>query len=590
MCGIAGLMSRTGAEPDRAMLDRMLAALGHRGPDGEGKHVAGSVAMGQTRLAIIDLVTGDQPLYEPGGAALVANGEVYNYLELRAELGEGVFSTRSDCEPPLHLYRRHGLSYAERLRGMYAIAIHDPAENRLVLTRDPFGIKPLYYVETDTLFAFASEPGALIAAGLARPGLNPVAERELMQLQFTCGAATMQRDIRRVLPGETLLVQAGRVVERRRRPALPDQSAPREMGEAEALAALDTVLMDSVDVHQRSDVPYGLFLSGGIDSTALLAMMARLNDTPVQAFTAGFSDAEGAMDERDLARTLARKFGAEHHEVVFGEADFLADLPRIVAAMDDPTADYAILPTWKLARMAAQEAGLKVVLCGEGGDELFAGYGRHRAAMRPWFLGGKTGWSRGVFDGLGVLRDETGAWRDAVGGAEALARQRGRNRLQVAQAVDVSDWLPNDLLIKLDRCLMAHGLEGRTPFLDPMVADFAFRLPDRLKIRDRRGKWLLRRWLADHAPEARPFDRKRGFTVPVGAWINRQGERLADLVASQPDAARLVRTDRLKALFTATEKRPRFAAWVVLFHALWCQIHLHGADPRGDIASVLTHR
>lgn len=588
MCGIAGLMSRTGGEPDIALLDRMLSAIAHRGPDGEGKHVAGSVAMGQTRLAIIDLVTGDQPLYEPGGAALVANGEVYNYLELRRDLDGVPFSSGSDCEPPLHLYRRMGLAFADKLRGMYAIAIHDPAENLLVLTRDPFGIKPLYYVETDQLFAFASEPQALQAAGLGGSGLNPVAERELMQLQFTCGSSTIHPGIRRVLPGETLVIRAGRVIERRRRAALPE-AGPRSLGDEEGLKELDRVLMESVDLHQRSDVPYGLFLSGGIDSTALLAVMSRLNERPVVAFTAGFSDAQGAVDERGLARAVAQRFGADHHEAVFGEADFLTDLPKIIACIDDPTADYAILPTWKLAKLAAQTHGLKVVLCGEGGDELFAGYGRHRAVTRPWFLGGKTGWSKGIFDGLGVLRDESPAWRDAVGAAEAVSRMRGRNRLQTAQAVDVCDWLPNDLLVKLDRCLMAHGLEGRTPFLDPVVADFAFRLPDRLKIRDRRGKWLLRRWLADQAPEARPFDRKRGFTVPVGDWIAARGARLADLLSRQPDIARLARADRLQALFTSGEKRARFAAWVLLFHAVWCQTRIHGADPQGDLESVLAH-
>lgn len=586
MCGIAGLMTASGREPARAPLDAMLSALGHRGPDGEGKHLAGPVAMGQTRLAIIDLETGDQPLYEPGGAALVGNGEIYNYVELRRDLADVRFATGSDCEPPLHLYRRAGLSFVDGLRGMYALAIHDPAEGCLVLARDPFGIKPLYYVETPDVFAFASEPRALLRAGLARPRVDADAQRQLLQLQYSCGGQTPYGAIKRVLPGETLVVRSGRIVERRHRPALP-QTGVADLDEGAALETLDAVLEDSVNVHQRADVPYGLFLSGGIDSTALLAMMARLNDRPVAAFTAGFSDAPGAVDERDQARLMAAKFGAAHHEVIFGQEDFWAHLPKIVSAIDDPTADYAILPTWKLARFVAQEHGLKVVLCGEGGDELFAGYGRYRALARPWIFGGKTGWSKGVFHGLDVLRDRGDAWRDPIGAGEALGRARGLNRLRVAQSVDIANWLPNDLLIKLDRCLMAHGLEGRTPFLDSEVAAFAFSLPDRLKIRDRRGKWLLRRWLARVAPESRPFARKRGFTVPVGDWIAARGATLGALVARQPAIERVAHPDRVPALFAAGDKRARFAAWSLLFLAVWHKIHIDGADASGDVESVL---
>ncbi len=186
--------------------------------------------------------------------------------------------------------------------------------------------------------------------------------------------------------------------------------------------------------------------------------------------------------------------------------------------MDDPAADYAILPTYKLAA-TARAAGLKVMLSGEGGDELFAGYGRYRSVLRPWWAGGRLPRRRGNLDGLGVLRDDLTGWRDGIAAAEAREARRERSRLQIAQAVDCADWLPNDLLGKLDRCLMAHGVEGRTPFLDPAVAALAFRLPDALKIKNRKGKWLLRRWVAEHVPEAMPFARKQGFTVPVGEWI-----------------------------------------------------------------------
>ena len=367
------MMTSDGRPPSPNVLQAMAEALAHRGPDGVGSYHVGDVAMMQRRLAIIDLVTGDQPLYEPGGAALVANGEIYNYIELREAMDGVVFSTSSDCEVPLHIYRRKGLDFADDLRGMYAIALHDPGERRLVLSRDPFGIKPLYYAETADGVAFASEPQALIAGGIVEGTPVPQARNELLQLQFTTGRETVFAGVQRLLPGETIVVSRGRIVERRRRAALPD-TGPVDCSEAEALDVFDGIFAESVRVHQRSDVPYGMFLSGGTDSAAVLAMMARLNERPVQAFTVGFSNTD-VTDERPQARAVAKALGAEHTEVEFREADFWVLLPEIAAVMDDPAADYAVLPTYKLAA-TARAAGLKVILSGEGGDELFAEIGR----------------------------------------------------------------------------------------------------------------------------------------------------------------------------------------------------------------------
>jgi asparagine synthase (glutamine-hydrolysing) len=587
MCGIAGIMTMNGGPPPAPALRAMAAALAHRGPDGNGHYRVADVGMVQTRLAIIDLATGDQPLYEPGGAALMANGEIYNFVELRAALSSSgaAFSTASDCEPPLHLYRRHGLDFTQHLRGMYAIALHDPATGRLVLARDPFGIKPLYYVETAAGFAFASEPQALVAGGLTGALLVRQVRNELLQLQFTTGRETIFAGVQRLLPGETLVVMRGRVVERRRREALPGAGpAPRD--EKEALAAFDQAFADSVLVHQRSDVPYGMFLSGGIDSSAVLAMMARLNDRPVKAFTVGFTSGQVA-DERAQAKAVARALGAEHVEVEFREADFWRLLPEIARAMDDPAADYAVLPTYKLAA-AARGAGLKVILSGEGGDELFAGYGRYRSVMRPWWLGGKLLRGRGNLDDLGILRGDLAGWRDGIAAAELRATAPARTRLQIAQATDCADWLPNDLLAKLDRCLMAHSVEGRTPFLDPVVADFAFRLPDELKVRRGFGKWLLRRWLGERVPAAEPLARKRGFTVPVGEWIARRGAQLGPLVARQPGVREICLPQAVEALFRdADGRRAGFAAWTLLFYALWHSHHIQGLAAGPDAFAAL---
>ena len=306
MCGLAGLALHPGATPPVGALDAMIAALGHRGPDGSGQHVVGGVALAHTRLSIIDLVTGDQPLFA-GGAALVANGEIYNYRELR-EQNQLICATQSDCEPPLHLYRRDGLGFVDSLRGMYAIALHDRATRRLVLARDPFGIKPLYITETAHGIAFASEPQALIAGGFVAPRIRTEARDELLQLQFTTGAETIFQGIRRLLPGESLCIADGKIVERQRREALPE-GPPESITEEAALTRLDAALEESVLLHQRSDVPYGLFLSGGTDSAAILAVMARLNDKPVKAFTAGF-DVKGAADERAAARRAAEAASA----------------------------------------------------------------------------------------------------------------------------------------------------------------------------------------------------------------------------------------------------------------------------------------
>lgn len=587
MCGIAGLILSSGAAPpDPATLTTLIEALRHRGPDGNGQTVVGRVALLHNRLSIIDLVTGDQPLFA-ANAALVANGEVYNYRELRAAMPGVAFATNSDCEPPLHVWLREGPDYARQLRGMYAIAIHERAQRSVTLTRDAFGIKPLYIAQVAGGLAFASEPQALLESGLVPRRVRATAREELLQLQFTTGADTIFEGIQRLLPGETLTCTDGAILDRRRVSAIPE-GPPETITEDAALERLDRALMESVDLHQRSDVPYGMFLSGGIDSSTLITLMSRLNTEPVMAFTAGFDVAEAA-DERELAATVARAVGARHESIEINEAMVWDHLPEIVAAMDDPAADYAIIPTWFLARRARQD--VKVVLSGEGGDEIFAGYGRYRSAMRPWWLGGRAMWTHGHFDKVDVLRERPRSWRDGMAAAELAAAEGGRSRLAAAQAFDMADWLPHDLLLKLDRCLMAHAVEGRTPFLDAGVAAAGFRLPDELKLRGRMGKFILRKWLEKNLPVARPFAPKQGFTVPVGAWIKGKGDVLGPLVAAQPGIAEIAHPDRVRALFgNITRWRHGFACWLLLFYALWHRRHILGLPPAGDVFQTLSAR
>ena len=564
MCGIAGQLG--GAPEGReATVTRMIAALTHRGPNGIRVEPAPGAELAHARLSIIDLEGGWQPL-NAANSTVIGNGEIYNYVELARDfqLSERLH-TGSDFEPFVHIYGAEGEAAFARLRGMYGLSLIG-GDGKTWLARDPFGIKPLYIMQHAGDLAFASEPRAFFAAGLMAPVLDDEAARELLAFNYTLGERTMFQGLRRLVPGEVCEVRDGRIVSGWRQPWLPKAPVSHASDEPALLNQLDAVLEDSVRVHQRSDVPYGLFLSGGIDSATIATLMSRLNARPVTAFTCGF-DAPDAADERGQAERVAKALNLDWRETRFGEADFWRILPEVAWALDDPTADYATLPTYKLAEAA--KGTLTVVLTGEGGDELFGGYGRYRRALRPAWLGGRPAEPR--TDQAAALAH----WR-----SEAKPPP-GLTPLQQAQWADISTWLPNDLLLKLDRCLMAHGLEGRTPFLDPEVAGFAFRLPDRMKVRGRYGKWLLRKWLAQHCPAAEPWARKQGFTVPVETWI---APRAGDIAARLRDieAVRRVKPEATEA-FQAGAPGVR---WPLLFFAMWARIHLDGASPSEALASV----
>jgi asparagine synthase (glutamine-hydrolysing) len=584
MCGIAGVIG----EAREGEAQAMIRALAHRGPDGiRGETLMGRgqasaqplAALAHARLSIIDLEGGWQPLHA-AGCTVIGNGEIYNYRELIDQFGlKNELKTGSDFEPLLHIYAREGEKAFDRLRGMYAFCLIGP-DGRVWLVRDPFGIKPLYYRQQGAKLAFASEPRALTLAGKIEIDLEPL--EDMLALNYVSGRNTPFKGVRQLKPGEVAEVIYGRLAPRRVRPPipapLPGARAPRN--ESEALEALDRVLEDTVSVHQRSDVPYGLFLSGGVDSAAIGAMMSRLNARPVTAYTCGFTAPGGhapVRDERAQAEKVARALNLDWHEVTFGEEDFWRVLPEVAWALDAPTADYAVLPTYKLAEAA--KGVLKVVLTGEGGDELFAGYGRYRRALRSPLLGGRPAGPRPEAP---FLRDH---------GSAAVARWRmatepppGLDRLQQIQYRDIAGWLPADLLLKLDRCLMAHGLEGRTPYLDPEMARFAFRLPEGMKLHGRLGKWLLRRWLQRHCPAADPFARKAGFTTPVASWIAPRAADLGPRIAQVEGVRKLCDPDQVKAVF----KDSKHAAhrWPLLFLAVWWGIHAERMEPAAAAARL----
>jgi asparagine synthase (glutamine-hydrolysing) len=569
MCGIAGILNGSGSA--RAMIE----ALTHRGPDGIRIEEGENRSLAHARLSIIDLEGGWQPLHA-AGSTVIGNGEIYNYIELAKDFDlDGRLATGSDFEPLLHLRSARGAAALELLRGMYALCLIG-ADDQTALARDLFGIKPLYLVRNDARIAFASEPRALFAGDEARPAMASDQAENLLALNYTLGRDTIFEGVRRLRPGEALDGADLSPV-----PAQPPWREHRGGGQVTSVEAaidrLDAILEDSVRVHQRSDVPYGLFLSGGIDSAAIATLMSRLNERPVVAYTCGF-DVHEAADERAQAERVARALNLDWREVSFGEADFWRVLPQVAWALDDPTTDFAVLPTYKLAEAA--KGTLTVVLTGEGGDELFAGYGRYRRALRPRWLGGRP--AEPQVDAP-FLKD---------GGAAAQARWRaaagapaGLTRLQQAQWADIQTWLPNDLLLKLDRCLMAHGLEGRTPFLDREVAAFAFNLPDRLKVRGRYGKWLLRKWLERNCPAAAPWARKQGFTVPVASWIAPRAADLGPRIAASSGVRAVCDVDAVRAVFA--EDRHTSSRWPLLFFAVWHAIHLEGASPDEALAEVL---
>ena len=550
MCGIAGLLSLDGTKPiDRARLDRMSACQVHRGPDSEGTWADGPVGLAARRLAIIDLEGGDQPVTnEDGSVVAVQNGEIYDHGDHHRELEAAGhrFRSRGDTEVIAHMYEQHGLGFARRLRGMFAIAVWDARRRRLVLARDRFGIKPLFYSERGGTLAFASELKALDGGEIDFAALEA-----FLAFNSIPAPMTIHGDVRKLAPGHLLVAEGGSVrIERFARPA------PARTPRPATPEAVRDVLRDSVRAHLISDVPVGVLLSGGIDSSLLTALAAQESGERVSTFSIGFK--ERSFDELELARKVARRYGTDHHELVV-EPDAADLLPRLVAAFDEPFADSSALPTYLVSQLAARH--VKVVLSGEGGDELFGGYETYVAdllaprvggvarALRPLAaalpsssrrisldyklkrftaaahlppLEAHHGWKE-IFsaDARHALLDGRAAGSDPLEvHRRRHAETAGAPELARLQDVDLGIYLPDDLLVKTDRMSMVHSLEARVPFLDEAVADLALALPTSQKIRRyRTKKALLRDAAAPLVPAEIVRGRKRGFSIPAAAWL-----------------------------------------------------------------------
>jgi asparagine synthase (glutamine-hydrolysing) len=567
MCGICGLVSLDGASaPDPAALAAMNETLVHRGPDSEGMVIEGPAGLAMRRLSIIDLAGGDQPIAnEDGRIQVIQNGEIYNYRELREELrGSGhSFSTHSDTEVLVHLYEERGPAFVEALRGMFAIALWDAREGRLVLSRDRFGIKPLYYRVADGFVSFASELKAL----LRQPGFSREIDADALEafLAFNSIPAplTIFKQARKLLAGHTLIAERGETTISRYARPTPVPAAEVRSGSDEELAEeLRERLRDSVRAHLVSDVPVGVLLSGGIDSSALAALAAAESDERVSTFSIGFE--ESSFDELAQARLVAERYGTDHHELVL-RPDAVDLLPRLVEAFDEPFADSSALPTYLVSQLAADS--VKVVLSGEGGDELFGGYytyvadrlaprfGRAAPVLRPLVELLPSSSAKASFD-YKAKRFMRGAhlppverhhsWKEIFspdareellvsrGPTDPLdlyharyAETEGAEELARLQDLDLGIYLVDDLLVKTDRASMAHSLEARVPFLDPVVAEMALSLDTRQKVRGFSKKRLLRRAVEPLVPKSIIKGRKQGFSIPVAAWLRGELEPFA---------------------------------------------------------------
>jgi asparagine synthase (glutamine-hydrolysing) len=578
MCGICGLVAgeREGA-PDLEAVARMSARIAHRGPDDDGLFHAGPVALAARRLSIIDLAHGHQPISsEDGSVVVVQNGEIYNYRELKRELqGRGHrFATDCDTEVLVHLYEEEGEGFVERLRGMFAIALWDKPRQRLLLARDRFGIKPLYYRHKDGGLSFASE----LKAMLEQPGfsrqIDPEAVAAYLAFNSIPAPLTIFAEARKLPPGHLLAWEAGEIELRRfARPGAIPGGGVRE-GSAEELAAeLREVLDDSVRAHLVADVPVGVLLSGGVDSGALAALASRHASEPVKTFSIGFEEA--GFDELSRARQVAERYGTDHHELIL-RPDGVELLPKLVEAFDEPFGDSSALPTYLVSQLAAEH--VKTALSGEGGDELFGGYytyvadllarrvGRLAALARPLAealpsragrvgfdykakrfaraaalppLERHHGWKE-IFspEARATLAPGASAWDPLDLYRERYAETAGADPLARMQDLDLGIYLVDDLLVKTDRLSMAHSLELRVPFLDQRVAELAFALPRKLKVRGFDKKRLLRRALEPLLPREVVHGRKQGFSIPLAAWLRGPLEPFAREVLAPSALAR----------------------------------------------------
>jgi asparagine synthase (glutamine-hydrolysing) len=639
MCGICGIALPDGSSRrlDRELLVRMRDQLVHRGPDGAGEFLDRGIALGHRRLSIVDVAHGAQPMAAAGGAVqIVYNGEIYNHPELMPALqAEGVhYATHCDTETVVHLYLRHGVRMPEQLRGMFALAIWDARTRELFITRDRLGVKPLYYVHTeDGALYFASEIKALLAAGAVRPALNRRAFPDFLANHATSGEDTLFEGVKRLLPGHTLMWREGKI-EIHPYWDVSYTAATDTRPDAALVAEYADRFREAVRLRLMADVPLGMFLSGGIDSAAITATMATLVQDPIKTFSVAFREREA--NELHYARLVAERYGTDHHEVIVSPEEFWAALPSLVWHEDEPLAHPSSIALNFVSRLAARH--VKVVLTGEGSDETLAGYGRYRttvlnlAMSRRWQSLAPGVVQRAVragveqlprtsrlrqrllrtglvldadldtlyFDNFAVfgrarqrdvlapdLQAELDGLDPYAAAHAAIARGDATTLLNQLLYADLKTYL-HELLMKQDQMSMAASIESRVPFLDHPLVEFTARLPERLKLRGRTTKWILRQAMKDRLPAEILSRSKMGFPVPVGAWLRGAFRPLLDeYVLSERALARgLFRPEGLRRLVAehmAGHARHEERLWMLMNLEIWHRIFLDGELP-ADVA------
>jgi len=579
VCGIYGIFQLDGAAADPALMPAMGRVIVHRGPDDEGHHADGPCAIGMRRLSIIDLAGGHQPLSNDDGTLwLVCNGEIYNFRELRQELvalGHR-FKTGSDSEVVLHGYAAHGEDFLQRVNGMFAFALWDARRRRLIIARDRLGIKPIYVYRDARRIAFASEAKALLALPGISAEIDPAALHSYLNLGYVTAPRSIFRGIRKLPPASMLTVEAGRVEERRYWRMLP--TIDRKPSEAEWTERIRARLDEAVRMQMVSDVPIGAFLSGGIDSSTVVGLMAAHSDRPIRTYAIGFEGgaADDFYNELPYARRVADLFHTEHHEIVV-RPDVVALLPRLLWHMDEPISDTAFITTYLVSEFARRD--VTVILSGVGGDELFGGYRRYLGNHYQAYFDRLPGWARRAASALGerlpsdrhspllnLSRLAKGFLATAgmpfearylaylqvfslpevarllgPGGAEspdaitaAFGHAAGEDALNRMLAVDAETQLPDDLLLLTDKMSMATSLECRVPLLDHELVELAASIPEEVKIRGGRLKHVLKEAVSGLLPRDILERKKRGFGTPMGAWLKQDLAPLVRGLLSEP--------------------------------------------------------
>jgi asparagine synthase (glutamine-hydrolysing) len=570
MCGICGKLNfEKNAGVERALIRAMMDTIRHRGPDDEGLYLAPQVGLGHRRLSIIDLNSGHQPLSNENATIwIVYNGEIYNYRELRTFLlSKGhVFKTQTDTEVIVHLYEELGPQCLEKLRGMFAFAIWDENTRTLFLARDRVGIKPLYYCLTNESLIFASEIKAILADPSVDREIAPEIIDRFLTFLYVPGEETLLKGICKLAPGCYLLIKDGRPEIRQYwdlRFSKPFTSPSLKEAESHLLS----LLAEAVELHMIADVPVGVLLSGGVDSTAVLSFATERTDKEISSYTVGFSD-PAFDDERPYARLAAETFGSRHHDMTITAEDFVAFMPRYVWHMEEPVCEPPAIAMYYVSKLARKY--VKVLLSGEGGDEAFAGYNNYRNIL--WLerlkrilppLNGAAAWGLSALDswlhlpriakhvplinarfpdyyysrtsnpyrysgnGLGVLycSDFAGSI-DSEHTTEPVRRLssnvKDQGILDQMLYIDTKTWLPDDLLLKADKMTMANSLELRVPLLDHKILEFAAALPPNLKVRGFTTKYLAKKALRSLLPRPILDRRKAGFPVPYESWLRKE--------------------------------------------------------------------